>query len=79
MEEKYTAVTCGLEDVDKMDEAGIVEGSLDCVLSIQVLCSVADPAAAVQRIHSLLKEGGELVFWEHGDSRDWVTRRAQCE
>jgi SAM-dependent methyltransferase len=39
--------------------------SFDFVVSTLVLCSVADPAAALADIHRVLKPGGKLLFLEH--------------
>lgn len=36
---KYTLVPCGVEDGDALARHGVVEGSLDCVVSMQVLVS----------------------------------------
>lgn len=36
---KYTLVPCGIEDSDVLAKFGIVEGSVDCVLSMQVMVS----------------------------------------
>jgi len=79
LEGKYTAITCGIEDVDILAKHGLKEGTLDCVLSVQVLCSVQDPVESAKVIYGLLKEGGELVFWEHHQSHDWLSRAVQRE
>ena len=79
LEGKYTPITCGVEDVEVLKEHGIVEGSLDCVLSVQVLCSVKDPKLMAGIIYGLLKEGGEIIFWEHHESHDVITRVVQRE
>jgi SAM-dependent methyltransferase len=73
LEGRYTPIVGGVEDLDILAVHGVTEGSLDTVLSIQVLCSVKDPEEAARAIYALLKEGGELIFWEHHSSDDWVT------
>ncbi|CAN8106431.1 unnamed protein product [Discula destructiva] len=74
---KYTLVPCGIEDSDVLGRFGIGEGSVDCVVSMQVMCSLPDVEGAVRQMHSLLKPGGELIFWEHCRSTDLVTRAVQ--
>ncbi|MEY8015022.1 class I SAM-dependent methyltransferase [Mycobacterium servetii] len=41
----------------------------DAVVCSLVLCSVADPGDVLQRLHSLLRPGGELRYLEHVASR----------
>jgi SAM-dependent methyltransferase len=76
-QDRYTAITCGIEDGEILGAHGIVPGSLDCVLSIQVLCSVQDLKLSTKLIYDLLKDGGEVIFWEHGQSHDFVSRCVQ--
>jgi SAM-dependent methyltransferase len=49
---------------------------MDCMVSIQVLCSVPNPPESVQQIWRLLKPGGTFIF-EHVASQDWLTRLVQ--
>lgn len=37
---KYTLVPCGVEDSEALARFGIVEGSIDCVVSMQVMVSL---------------------------------------
>lgn len=37
---KYTLVSCGVEDGEVLARFGIVEGSMDCVVSTQVMVSL---------------------------------------
>ncbi|ROW00733.1 hypothetical protein VMCG_06542 [Cytospora schulzeri] len=74
---KYTLIPCGIEDGESLARFGIVEGSVDCVVSMQVLCSIPDLEEQVRHIFNLLKPGGELIFWEHCRSSDPVTRVVQ--
>jgi len=76
---KYTAVFAGVEDAARLAEHGIVEGSIDCVVSMQVLCSVRDPPAVARALYGLLRPGGELIFWEHGRGGDRLTRAVMCK
>ncbi|EOO03488.1 putative methyltransferase type 11 protein [Phaeoacremonium minimum UCRPA7] len=73
-EGKYTPVFCAVEDATELKKHGIVPGSVDCVVCMQVLCSVDKPAAVARELYSLLKPGGELLFWEHHRSTDRLTR-----
>ncbi|KAH8591525.1 S-adenosyl-L-methionine-dependent methyltransferase [Bisporella sp. PMI_857] len=77
LNKKYTPVNCGIEDIEVLKGYGIEEGSMDCVLSVQVLCSVKDPAVAVGAMYRLLKPGGELIFWEHHVNQDLISRFVQ--
>ncbi|RDW76444.1 class I SAM-dependent methyltransferase [Aspergillus mulundensis] len=76
--DKYRLLACGIEDSDILRAEGIAEGSLDSVLCIQVLCAVRDPKSVMREVWKLLKPGGKFIFWEHGCSRDSVTRAAQA-
>lgn len=75
----YTPVTCGIEDFEQLKALGIVEGSVDTILSIQVLCSIPDAESVLKSLYKLLKPGGQLVFFEHQKSQDFVSRIVQCE
>lgn len=47
--------------------------SRDAAVASLVLCSVADPASALARLHRVLRPGGQLRFYEHVRSgRSWV-------
>jgi ubiquinone/menaquinone biosynthesis C-methylase UbiE len=46
------------------------DASFDSVVMTWTLCSIPDPAAALREIRRVLKSGGELLFIEHGLSRD---------
>lgn len=52
-------------------------GSVDTVLMTFTLCTIADPAAALERMRSVLKPGGRLVFCEHGRAPDEAVRHWQ--
>lgn len=43
----------------------VADGSADAVVLAEVLCSVADPAAALREIARVLRPGGELRVFEH--------------
>jgi SAM-dependent methyltransferase len=46
----------------------------DAVVCSLVLCSVDDPAGVVRQLHSLLRPGGELRYFEHIASTGWRSR-----
>jgi len=72
----YTVVEGRIEDETKGALADL-EGKVDTVVCIQVFCSVEDVEAVARGIYAALRSGGEVVFWEHEASRDWVTRKMQ--
>jgi SAM-dependent methyltransferase len=73
----YEIVSCGIEDLVELEKHGIAPGSIDTVLSIQVLCSVPDPDAILRRLYDFLRPGGQLVVYEHVRSRDVVSAMVQ--
>lgn len=77
LQDRYKLVTCGIEDSDTLRSAGVAEGSMDTVLSIQVMCAVGNPKLVMKEVYKLLKPGGRFIFWEHGSSKDSVTNAAQ--
>ncbi|OQE41281.1 hypothetical protein PENCOP_c005G00931 [Penicillium coprophilum] len=78
LQDRYKLIACGIEDSDVLRAEGITEGSLDTVLSIQVLCAVKDPKNVMKEVWKLLKPGGKFIFWEHGRSEDRLTAIAQA-
>jgi 2-polyprenyl-3-methyl-5-hydroxy-6-metoxy-1,4-benzoquinol methylase len=77
LQDNYKLLSCGVEDSDILRREGVTEGSMDTVLSIQVLCSVRDVKSVMREVWKLLKPGGRFVFWEHGTSKDVLTAVAQ--
>lgn len=76
----YVPINAALEDAKVLEESwGVGAESIDTIVCMQVLCSVAAPAKAAEEIYRLLKPGGQLLFWEHHASRDPVTRILQGE
>jgi ubiquinone/menaquinone biosynthesis C-methylase UbiE len=53
------------------------EGTFDAAVVMGVLCSVPDPAAALQELRRVLVPGGELRFWEHVRSNNPAFRTLQ--
>ncbi|RDW65959.1 hypothetical protein BP6252_09594 [Coleophoma cylindrospora] len=78
LQDKYKFLACGVEDSDILRSEGIAEGSLDTVLSIQVLCAVGDVKSVMREVWKLLKPGGSFVFWEHTRNKDPVTAVVQA-
>src|ERR1700722_12610244 len=54
------------------DELPTPDGSFDAVVVSGLLCSVADPAAALTEFRRVLRPGCELRFYEHVRSRDFL-------
>jgi SAM-dependent methyltransferase len=77
LEDKYTTIIGGIEDEMILKEHGIVDESMDCMVSMQVFCSVKNVPESVETIWRLLSPGGTLIFWEHHQSGYWLTRRMQ--
>lgn len=75
----YEIVACGIEDVVELEKHGVVLGSIDTVLSVQVLCSVPDPDAMLRRLYALLKPGGQLIVYEHVKSKDMISSMVQSK
>ena len=73
----YTIVPCGVEDLEKLREYGIVSGSIDTVISVQVLCSVPKPAALIKDLYRMLKPGGQMIVYEHVKSEDYLSQLVQ--
>jgi hypothetical protein len=77
--DKYTPIMCSIENKEPLENYGLVGGSVDCVVSIQVLCSVRDVKMVSNDLYRLLKLGGEIILWEHQRSRDSITFMLQSK
>ena len=73
----YEIVPCGIEDIVELKKHGIALGSIDTVLSIQVLCSVPDSDDILRRLYALMKPGGQFIVYEHVKSKDVVSATVQ--
>lgn len=76
---KYTPVVADVQNMEaELSKLGVEPGTVDCILSIQLLCSVPDQKKAIAQWHRMLKPGGQLIFWEHQENEvDFWTRTAQ--
>jgi len=64
-------LTMGGEDIPLEGEC------VDTVVVTFTLCSIPNPAAALERMRHVLKPGGRLIFSEHGRAPDEAVRRWQ--
>lgn len=79
LDKLYTPVVARIEDAEEqLAKLGVEPGTVDCILSMQVLCSIPDLEGVIRELHRFLKPGGELIFWEHQQNEvDWITRAVQ--
>lgn len=63
-------LTASAEDIP------LESASVDAVIASTVLCSMRDPARALQEVRRVLRPGGALVFFEHvaADRGTWTYR-----
>jgi SAM-dependent methyltransferase len=59
------AVECLQADGESMP---LADGFADTVVVAYALCTIPEPQAALAEIHRILKPGGRLVFFEHGQA-----------
>lgn len=52
------------------DDLPLSDRSIDTVVMTWTLCSIADPARALQQMKRVLKPNGHLIFIEHGRAPD---------
>ncbi|KAG8625554.1 hypothetical protein KVT40_005955 [Elsinoe batatas] len=75
--ELYQLVPHGIEDIDKLEKVGDLTGTVDTIISVQVLCSIPQLDANLRRLYTLLKPGGQLIVYEHVKNQDPVTYLVQ--
>jgi ubiquinone/menaquinone biosynthesis C-methylase UbiE len=64
--ERARAAAVPIEIVDgDAAELPAPDGAFDAAVVSGLLCSVPDPAAALLELRRVLRDGGELRFWEH--------------
>ncbi len=52
------------------DPIPLADSSIDTIVMTWSLCSIPNPAAALQQMKRVLKQDGQLIFIEHGRSPD---------
>lgn len=77
LDDIYTIVPCGIENVSELEKYGVSFESVDTALTCQVLCSVPRPEETVEHMYRLLKQGGKMIVYEHIRSQDFVSRTVQ--
>jgi SAM-dependent methyltransferase len=75
--EKYDLVAASIEDSDILADHGVLPGSMDTIMCVQVLCSIPNPKQVIAEMYKLLKPGGQLLVFEHVLSKDEITRCLQ--
>lgn len=73
----YTIIPCGVEDFERIRSYGLEEGSIDTVVSVQVLCSVPRPEEMAKAMYRHLKPGGQILVHEHVRSDDAISKIMQ--
>ena len=59
------------------DEIPLEDGSADSVVVTYTLCSIPEILPALGEMRRVLKQGGQLIFCEHGSAPDEAVRRWQ--
>jgi ubiquinone/menaquinone biosynthesis C-methylase UbiE len=76
--ERAPAAAVPIEIVDgDAAELPAPDGAFDAAVVSGLLCSVPDPAAALLELRRVLRDGGELRFWEHVRSEHAAFRLLQ--
>ena len=63
------------------DHLPVADGSVDAVVFSLVLCSVPDPARTLAEARRVLKQGGQIRFYEHvaADNAKWLRMQLRME
>jgi SAM-dependent methyltransferase len=71
---RQSAKDAGLQDIFEViaqpvealqAQAGIKKGSIDTVVTVQVLCSISDHQGVIKELYEYLKPGGQWLVFEH--------------
>lgn len=84
LEGVYVIVPVGVEELREWKgeggEKGIGKESVDCVVTLQCLCSIPRPRDMMRELYGYLKEGGMWIVFEHvhvyphqGRMMEWYT------
>lgn len=66
-----TAPVAATVQASSLEDAVLAEESFDTVVCTLVLCTVADPPVALERVRRLLRPRGVLLFLEHVRAPGW--------
>lgn len=58
----YEVLPVGVEDIE---HCGIDKGTVDCIVTVQVLCSVPEPERIIKELYPYLRAGGVWIVYEH--------------
>ncbi|OHF03884.1 hypothetical protein CORC01_00746 [Colletotrichum orchidophilum] len=63
----YQVVPVGIEDLQNESAWGgrIEPGSVDCIMTVQCLCSIPEPEKNIRLLYNYLKKGGRWYVFEH--------------
>jgi len=77
LSDKYDLVCASIEDSEILAQHGVLPGTMDTIVCVQVLCSIPNPQQVIAEMYKLLKPGGQIIVFEHVRSQDSVTSRLQ--
>ncbi|KAM0438567.1 hypothetical protein ACHAPT_001319 [Fusarium lateritium] len=66
----YQVLPFGIEDLK--DETSIGFRSVDCIITVQCLCSIPEPEKNIRLLYDYLKPGGRWYVYEHVKSEQGV-------
>ncbi|KAK6538214.1 hypothetical protein TWF694_011095 [Orbilia ellipsospora] len=65
LDDVYTIIPTGVENLEELKKYGIEEGSVDCIVACKVLCSVPEPKKTIGALYRILAPGGLMLVYEH--------------
>jgi SAM-dependent methyltransferase len=60
---RYEVIPVGIQDLQK--ESPLKPGSVDCIMTVQCLCSIPEPEKNMRLLYEYLKKGGLWYVYEH--------------